>query len=54
MTLTGIATQAITNLWLLLLSRIVLAVVLYYAVMKVARVQILKECEQFVLSKIRK
>lgn len=54
MTLTGIATQAITNLWLLLLSRIVLAVVLYYAVMKVARVQILKECEQFVISKIRK
>lgn len=54
MALTGFATHTISNLWLLLLSRIVLAVLLYYAVMKVARVQILKECEQFVLSKISK
>lgn len=54
MALAGFITMGITNLWLLLFSRIVLAVAFYYAVMKVARVQILKECEQFVLSKFKK
>ena len=43
------ATQPIHNLWLLLASRIALAVVLYYGVMKAARVQILAECERFLL-----
>ena len=50
----GFATSCIANQGLLLLSRIILAVILYYAVMKVARVQILKECEQFIIKKIRK
>ena len=48
MTATHYATQPIENLWLLLLTRFVLAVALYYVVMKVARVKILAECEQFV------
>lgn len=38
----------------LLLSRIIIAAILYYAVMKVARVQILKECEDFILKKIKR
>ncbi len=54
MTAVGLATSSITTLWLLLLTRIVLAMVAYYAVMKIARVQILKECEQFIISKIKK
>ncbi len=54
MALVGMATSSIDTLWLLLLSRIVLAAAVYYAVMKAARVQILKECEQFVIGKIRK
>lgn len=49
MTVTHFATAAISNLWLLLVARIVLAAVLYYAVMRIARVQILYECEQFLL-----
>ena len=48
MTATHYATLPIENLWLLLLTRFVLAVALYYVVMKVARVKILAECEQFV------
>lgn len=50
----GFVTAGITNLWILLFSRIVLAVVLYYVVMRVARVQILKECEQFITRKFKK
>ena len=48
MTAAHYATLPIENLWLLLLTRFVLAVALYYVVMKVARVKILAECEQFV------
>lgn len=54
MTLTSVATNSISSLWLLLLSRVVMAATLYYVVMRVARVQILAECQQFVISKIRK
>lgn len=54
MLLTGIVTSQISSLYLLLISRILLAAVFYYAVMKVARVQILKESEQFILSKFKK
>ena len=49
MTATHFATTTITNLCLLLVARIVLAAVLYYAVMRIARVQILLECEQFLM-----
>ncbi len=44
---THYATRAITSLPLLLIARIVLAAGLYYLVMKLARVQILKECEDY-------
>lgn len=41
------ATLPLHNLWLLLAARIAMAAVMYYAVMKVARVKILAECERF-------
>lgn len=54
MAFTGLVTANIVNLWLLLISRIIIAAIMYYSVMKIARVQILKECEEFALKKIRK
>ncbi|MDY5685833.1 MAG: lipopolysaccharide biosynthesis protein [Prevotella sp.] len=50
--LTGLITAAIAPLWLLLCTRIVVAAVLYYAVMRVARVAILSECVAFVRGKL--
>ena len=47
-------TLPITNLWALLASRVVLAAVLYFAVMKVARVKILDDCILFFKRKIGK
>lgn len=52
MAATWLLTSWITSLWGLLLSRIVTAAILYYAVMKLARVQILKECEEFIAKKL--
>lgn len=49
-----VSTASVANLWLLLFSRVAMAVVLYYAVMRVARVRILDECVDFVLRKTRK
>lgn len=43
-----VATMPLSNLITLLISRFIIAVVLYYAVMKIARVKILAECERFV------
>lgn len=43
------ATMPLTSQWALLAARFAIAVVLYYAVMKVAKVKILDECERFVL-----
>ncbi len=54
MALTGIATQAIENHAVLLLSRVALASLLYFAVMKLARVQILDDCLQFAKNKFKK
>lgn len=54
MALAGLATQAITNHAALLLSRVALAAVLYVAVMKAARVQILEDCLQFAKNKFKK
>ena len=51
MSLTYLATAGITNLACLLLARVVMAAVLYFVVMKVARVAILDECIRFVLKK---
>lgn len=54
MTVTYFATVNIPQLVLLLLARIVMAMVLYYLVMRVARVAILSECMAFVKRKIGK
>ena len=43
-----VATMSLSNLIALLISRFIIAVVLYYVVMKIARVKILAECERFV------
>lgn len=53
MTVTYLATAGISTLWLLLICRITMAALLYYVIMRVARVQILAECQQFIVSKIR-
>ena len=52
MTATHFATASIHTLWLLLICRIAMAMLLYYAVMRMARVQILTECQQFIIRKI--
>ncbi len=52
MTAVHFATQAIAELWLLLLVRIVLAAVLYYAVMRVAGAKILEESMAFIRTKL--
>lgn len=51
---TGWITHSIDQLPLLLASRIVLAVIMYYAVMKTLRVKILDEFMAFITSKLRK
>ncbi len=48
---THYATMAIESLPLLLVARVLLAAVLYYLLMKLAGVEILKECERFVMKK---
>lgn len=54
MTVTFYVTEKIEMMWLLMLSRIAIASLLYYIIMKMARVEILRECEQFVLKKLGK
>ena len=51
MAATGFMTQGIDNLWLKLLSRVVTASLLYYAVMRLAGAVILQECMDFILAK---
>ena len=53
MLLTAFITRGIQNLVLLLIVRVVLAIIIYYIVMRVAGAQILKECMQFLLSKTK-
>jgi hypothetical protein len=53
MAITYYATITITNIYLLLLVRCIIAAAIYYAVMKLCKVQILAECEEFVLKKIK-
>ena len=43
-----VATMPLSNMITLLITRFIIAVVLYYVVMKIARVKILAECERFV------
>ena len=45
------ATLSITSLWLLLLTRIVVAAALYFVIMRLLNVAILKECLQFIRKK---
>ena len=54
MAITYYTTRTITNIYLLLIVRCVIATLIYYAVMKLCKVQILAECEQFFLKKIKK
>ena len=54
MLLTHYATIMIHSLWVLLAARVLLAAILYYAVMKIAGAEILKECEQFVIKALRR
>ena len=51
MVVTGLVTQSIENLWLLLISRTVIAAVLYYLVMRISGAVILKECIAFITKK---
>ena len=51
MVVTHLATRFIPNLALLLLSRIIIASLLYLAIMKIAKVEILIECLRFVRKK---
>lgn len=53
MAVSYVATLSLGNLWALLLSRFAIAALLYYIVMKVARVKILKECERFLFRRKR-
>lgn len=46
------ATSMIESLWLLILVRVVMAAVLYYAVLKLLGTEILKECEAFVRKRL--
>lgn len=51
MVATHFATLPITQLWLLLIARILLAAAIYYLVMRIARVKILDECIAFISKK---
>lgn len=51
MVTTHYTTLLISNLWILLLTRILVATILYYAIMRLLNVVILKECLQFILKK---
>ena len=54
MVVTGLMTQTIENLWMLLISRVVIAAILYYGVMRISGAVILKECLAFIKGKIAK
>lgn len=47
-------TLGIDNLWLLLGCRVLLAALLYYGIMRLAKVQILQECQDFLLKRFKK
>ncbi len=54
MVATAMATRSIHSLWLLLAVRMVMASLLYYIVMRVARVQMLADCQQFISARWHK
>lgn len=51
MAVTGFVTQSLDNLWLRLISRTILAIILYYAIMRLSGAVILKECIAFLRGK---
>ena len=53
MAVTNIATESITHLWVRLLSRALIATVLYYAVMRLSGAVILQEIQAFILKRKR-
>lgn len=54
MAVTYWVTNMISHLYILIAIRFVLAAAIYYGIMKMAKVQILKECEQFIFKKLKK
>lgn len=54
MTITWIVTRNITNIGLLLVSRVILSVVIYSVIMKLAKIEIFEECIMFLRTKIKK
>lgn len=54
MSITGLATSAIGNIVVLLIARILLAAVVYSVIMTVCRVEIFRECVQFLKKKLFK
>ena len=54
MIVTYYATTMFTNIYLIFVVRCILAAIIYYSVMKLCKVQILTECEQFILKKLKK
>lgn len=51
---TWLLTREVSCLWLLLLSRMLIAALLYYAVMRILRVQILSECIAFLRARLKR
>ena len=51
MVATYFATMTISNIYLLLVVRILMATALYYGVMRMLNVVILRECIQYILKK---
>ncbi len=52
MAVTGFVTQPITSLWFLLVTRIIIAALLYFVVMRLSGAVILKECLAFIKNKL--
>jgi len=53
MVVTHYLTSSVENLWILFISRIIIAAALYFVVMKMAHAKILDECLQFIRKKAR-
>ena len=53
MSLTHVLTENISNIYLLMAARIIVAAVLYFILMKTAKVKILDECIDFIMKKKR-
>ena len=51
MLVTGLVTQSVSSLWVLLVSRIIIAAIFYFAVMRMAGAVILKEMMAFIFRK---